>query len=133
MKRLTRLFVTLFVLAMCLSIFAGASIRASGQLDEYKTFISTGTSGKITIKCTAKGTGIMDEIGVSRIVIYEKNGSSMTSVETIQGTSETDTVSYSDTFYFDGDSGTTYQIRVTFFAENSEGYDTGITSETVTA
>lgn len=133
MKRIGKLVCVLLVLVMILTMTAlAAEVRGSGQLLDYEAYIDVSRGSEISIDCTATGNGRMTEIGVSRIVIYEQSGSAWISVDTLSGSSETNTVSYSDVFYFDGEPDTTYQIRVTFVAEDADGHDAKITSEIVT-
>lgn len=75
----------------------------------------------------------MDEIGIEKVVVYEKYGNKWAPVFSFKGGSTSGHVSYTENFEYDGDSGTEYLIEATVFAENDDGYDSGVVSGTVTA
>ena len=131
-KQKNRIVALILALAMTFSITSIAFARASDQLDHYSITLSPRDGGKIYITCYVYGTDIMNEVGVEKIVIYEKYNDVWTPIDSIDGTSMKNRMAYNDRFEYDGVPGTEYWIRVTVFAENDDGYDNGVVSQTVT-
>ena len=132
-KQKNRIVALILALTMTLSVTSIAYTHASDQLDHYTITLTPKDEGKIRITCYVYGTGIMNEVGVEKITIYENWGNKWMPVDSISGTSVTNRMAYGDTFEYDGDPGTEYLIKATVFAENDDGYDTGVVSGTVTA
>ena len=74
----------------------------------------------------------MDEIGVEKVVVKEKYNNIWIPTFSFTGGSTSGHVSYSETFEYDGVEGNEYLIEATVFAENEDGYDTGVVSKTIT-
>ena len=69
----------------------------------------------------------MTQIGAERIVIYYRVGGSWVVADSLDkddtGMSTGNAYYYGNTIYYNGVSGTDYQIEITIFAEDSSGYD----------
>ena len=141
-KAFLRGFAFLLVLSMCVgttSVFAtnigpGAEAensitRASNYLSSYHAWLGSGSNGIIYVYYDVDATRYMDVVGVTSVVIQQKNGSSWNSVKNFIGTTSngmltTNDSSHTDYLSYKGTSGKTYRAVVTFYAELNGGYDT---------
>lgn len=131
MNRYIRVFsLCLTIILVCSFTPVSAIESASEQLDGYFIDVHESTHGQIAVDCSVYGSGIMDRIGAENITVYYKDGNQwMFLAEKTRdnnGMSHTNATSFSNTIYFDGDSGNDYKVVVEVFAENDEGYDSRI-------
>ena len=121
--------VLILLISMCFSPTAfAAEINSSRYISDcYATITSTG-SGNLKISFHITGTGIMKEIGVTKIELRTSGG---TTVKTFWYTepkysnmmSEND-LYYSNYITYSGISGRVYYAVVTFYAGDDSGGDT---------
>ena len=128
MKIKFRIVAIITILSVLLSTSGFAtSTRASDQISGYSIDAVSPSSGRIAIKVVVIGTGIMDEIGAESIYIYEANGTAWRYVDRFSkddpGMYHTDTHTFADTIYYDGEPKTDYKLVVTIFAEDEHGSD----------
>jgi hypothetical protein len=127
-----RISVIVVLLALLLSTVAFASMEASHYLSYYNAYISkTGNSVKVNFE--VQGTGVMDNIGVTEIYLYEKTSTygSWTLVQTYLYTNPLysdammDTnISYKDDYVsYSGNSSYQYKAYVTVYADKDGGSD----------
>ena len=123
----TKLLALVLAFALLLSIpsFA-ATERASDQI-ALRDIDVTALSGQIYVKASIVGTGIMNAIGTSSILVYRENGSRWllceAKGETADGMTSSNTVAHMGAYYFDSVAGVNYRVVVTVFAENDAGRD----------
>ena len=119
----------LLILAFSCPVFAesGADLRASEQLRSYSMYATAVGNGRIAITFSVDGNRKMTQIGAERIVIYYRVGGSWVVADSLDkddtGMSTGNAYYYGNTIYYNGVSGTDYQIEITIFAEDSSGYD----------
>lgn len=122
MKKFERMMALILTFSLLLAGSAFAAVRASGQILSQSITVSANKGGEIAIEVSVMGTGLMKQIGVEEILIYE-NGTRL--VESFDkddsGMSKKRATSYANTIYFDGESGTQYRVEVTVFAEDMDG------------
>lgn len=139
-KHTYRLIAVCLVFILTLGIFP-ISISASTQASDYISWYSVGLSqgssnGQLTLSYNIVGTGTMDTIGVSKIVVYKADG---TKYRTIYGTVangllEQNTFSALGVYHFTVATGYSYYCVVTFYSSKNGGYDTRtVTTRTVVA
>jgi len=135
-KNIIRTLIIVLIISISSSaiLVANAGVRASLYIFSNDAQITTDSGGKISIDCNVTGTGIMDTIGVSTLVI-----------EKYQSGSWVDVISWSDlydyysassaaeaTYY--GTAGSQYRAVITFYAELNGGSDSRVmTTRSVTA
>jgi len=74
-KTLFRLAALMLIVVLCLGLSAPiAQARASNYIAAYGAYMNADGSGKVSVWYDVTGTGMMEEIGSTSIVIYE-NGS----------------------------------------------------------
>lgn len=127
--------VCIFALCFGLAISAEAAnaeeiapFRASDHLAYYAACAISETGGKVVIEWDVQGTSRMDLIGVSYIVIQEKDGDKWKGVSThfgsiSNGMLDDNASTYVSSITFDGTPGKEYQAIVTAYAENGTGSD----------
>lgn len=75
MMKFCKKFFTSSVLALCLILSlvltAYAATRASAHLDSYRAALTPKNSSKIAITVDVDGTGLMDDIGATKIYVYK--------------------------------------------------------------
>lgn len=127
----------ILIVASIFSLPASASILESDYINSYTTGLNQGTSnGQLKLNYTLVGTGTMDKIGISKIVVYKSDG---TWYRTIYGTVsngllEQNTFVAFGTYRFTVAAGVSYYCKVTYYAEKNGGYDTRtVQTRTVTA
>lgn len=135
-----------FILILCLALLLAAACtptayaaeESNKYISSYSSAITLEGNGRIKINFSTYGTGYMDDIGASTIVLYE-NGSV---VKTYSGYN----VLYSSTMfghstyyfygyvYYDGTAGKSYYAVIVHYAGDSTGHDTeGSITSTVVA
>ncbi len=124
---------TAFVLILCvlLSSVAFASIDSSAYIAKMSAYI-TYSGNVINVYFSVVGRHIMDEIGVSEILLYEQNGNTWSLVcdfEADDPSYTADMLSYNtsakaDHVTYSGDSTKNYYAIVYFYAADANGSDT---------
>ena len=129
MKRITSLFV---ILALCTGIMIlPSSARSSYYLNEYRAWLNAEENGKISVTVDVVATDYMDEVGASRIEIFEsKNGGQTWTSESVFLASlfpemyDTNDFAYYDTpVSYQGVPGYMYCALVTIYAGDETGSD----------
>jgi len=133
MKNFSRLFslTTALILALVLSIpMACAAEQASYYFAYTDAVAYAQDAGKILIEADVLATGTMDVIGVESIVIYEKQSDgyyddvhTYTRYNT-SGMTRTNNVEHFKSITYQGTVGKQYFASITFYAKDSEGYET---------
>lgn len=132
MKRKLSFFLAFALVIMsCVGVASAASIItpfASPTLYRYNAEMFDGlNSGEVEITFDVLAKGTVTTCGISSIQIYEANG---TRVATITGTIANGLLvsghNHGGSYIYDGNSGTSYYAKVTFYAGNSSVSDTGI-------
>ena len=124
MKKLGRMVALILTFSLLLASSAFAATKASSQILKHSIDITANKGGEIAIEVSVTGNGLMKQIGVEKIKIYE-NGTTL--VESLKKNA----TSYANTIYFDGETGTRYRVEVSVFAEDAGG-DSDSRSKTVT-
>jgi len=126
--RTASLFLSFFFILTATPVFAAET--ASGQIDSYYIDVYESDDGQIAIEFDVIGSGTMDYIGAESIAVYYKDGTRWIFLDENtrdnSGMSRSNTYSFTNTIYYDGDSGYDYKVVVEIFAENDEGYDSRI-------
>lgn len=121
-KRAIPLFLLVTIL---LSLAAPASARASTHFSSAGVSVTAKGSGKLQIEMVARATEKMISLGVSYVNIKEKqpNGTYRTVKTYTSSTNpsliQKNRISFHALLTYQGKSGKTYQVTVTFRAENS--------------
>lgn len=122
MKKFRRTVALILIFSLLLATSAFAITRASEQIRSHSITVTANRDGEIAIEVSVSALGLMKQIGVEEILIYE-NGTRL--VESFDkddsGMSKKRATSYANTIYFDGESGTQYRVEVTVFAEDMDG------------
>lgn len=133
MKKLIALTMTLtFVLSCIISshVFAAQSEElapyASSYFATYAVELSDAGSGRVKVEYNVKGKSTVEEIGVKKIIIQEKNGSTWNDVQTYTSSNYpsfivTGTTLANGSVTYSGDEGSTYRAKVTFYAKDASG------------
>ena len=58
-------------MVLCLVITTYATTRASAHLDSYRASLTPKNSSRIAITIDVDGTGLMDDIGATKIYVYK--------------------------------------------------------------
>lgn len=130
-KRIVRICLLVIVLCLLLSTFASASIESSAYIG-YMNAWFTRSGNDVNIYFSIVGRGIMNEIGVSEIRLFEKNGNSWNKVYTFDSTDSDytdDMLSYNasakaDHVTYAGSSTKDYLAILYFYAADDDGSDT---------
>lgn len=132
MKLPVKKFVALFVaLALCVGT-AAATTQSSWYLDAYRAWLSTGDNGAIGVVVQVQATTDMDEIGASRIQLFESKdgGESWETVKIYLKSIFPQMVDTNIYIYYDtpvtyaGTPGYQYYAIVSMYAGDSTGSDT---------
>lgn len=133
---------TLCLVTVLLCMIGSAS--ASSEIDVYSSnyilscnaTLSSSGNGKLTITASERTNGTMSTLGVSAIRIYKADGTYVTRIlgSSSNGLLKKNGTSFNGSYTYQGSSGTSYYVVVTFTASNSSGSDTRmITTATKTA
>ena len=130
-KKTIRVGAFIIILCLMLSMFASASVESSayiGYMSAYFTF----SGNDVNIYFSVVGRHLMDEIGVSEILLYEQNGNTWNLVYDF----ESDDPNYSadmlrnnasamaDHVTYSGDATKNYCATIYFYAADAYGSDT---------
>lgn len=113
--------------------------RASDYLTYYAAYALTAPNGGVVIEFEVEGTGRMDLVGASYIVVQEKVGTKWIGVSTYLGSTSNGMLSGNDyshigSITYQGTPGKEYRALATVYAENSSGDDSRtIITNSVTA
>lgn len=113
--------------------------RASDYLAYYAAYAIAESNGEIIIEFEVDGTGRMDFVGASYIVVQEMVGTKWIGVSTYFGSTSNDMLddnsfSHIGSIAYKGTQGKQYRALVTVYAEDSTGDDSRtIITNTVTA
>ena len=142
-KKATALFVTLVFLTAAITIPAGAVTgRSSLYLSRYRAWLTPVNGAKINVNVDVQAVDDMDNVGSTKIVIYESDdgGSSWENVRTYYSALEDNMLDQDTYIYYDtavvhqGTDGYKYYAVVTVYAGDSTGSDTrDYVTPTVTA
>lgn len=132
MRRATlRILAIVILLSMLLTTAAFAAITASEYITATNTWI-TRDGNTVKVNFSIIGTNMMDQIGVKKILLYEKNGNTWSLVETYNYTDPlyaatmmgSSTSAKSGHVPYSGSASKDYYAKVTFYAEKDGGSDT---------
>ena len=142
-KKTTALFLALVLLTIAVAIPAGAVTgRSSLYLSCYRAWLTPVSGAKINVNVDVQAVDDMDDVGATRIVIYESDdgGDSWSNVRTYYSALEDNMLVQNDYLYYDtavthqGTAGYKYYAVVTVYAGDATGYDTrDYVTPTVTA
>ena len=123
---------------LCSGVFscAIAETLASNYFSSYGTSMTAVGNGRIAITFKAVGTGICNQIGVANYQVQKLNddGDWVFVSNPLSGQTGTNVASYTFGRYFQGVSGETYRIQVTFLCCIGNGVETkSYTSGRITA
>jgi len=123
-KTIRLIAVALIIVFMTSITFTVASARSSTYIERYGSGISAGSNGKITVSFSIAGSSKMDEIGSTKITIYE-NGTLVKTYlnSTTTGMMASGKVSHAGTVTYSGVKGKSYRAIVTFKCGKDGGYD----------
>ena len=133
----------LFIIVMMFSVSAsGTSVLSSWYLDSYRAWLSARSGGEIAVVVDVQATTYMDEVGASKIQLFESQdgGSTWTLAKVYVKSIHPEMVYQDDYLYYDvaatyaGTAGYKYYAIVTVYAGDSTGSDTrDYTTTVVTA
>lgn len=112
---------------------------ASDYLTYYSAYALTESGGKVIIEFEVDGTGRMDLVGSSYIVVQEKSGSTWKGISTYfgsvsNGMLDDSAYSHIGSITYTGTPGKEYRALVTVYAKDSTGDDSRtLTTNIVTA
>jgi len=135
-ERATRLVAVALIIALLSSItIVIASARESLYIKSYSANMTTGSNGKVTASLSITGFSKMDEIGSTKIEIYENNKLVKTyNSSSTSGMMGSDKALHTGTVTYTGVKGRTYKAIVTFKCGKGGGYDNrSATTTSVTA
>ena len=130
-KRTIRVGVLIVILCFALSTLASASINSSAYIGYSNAHFSR-SGNDVSIYFSVVGRGLMNEIGVSEIYLYEKNGNTWSLVYTFDSSDSNYTtamLSYNTTakashVTYSGSSTKEYYALLNFYASDNNGSDT---------
>lgn len=131
-NRIIRVGAFIVILCMMLSIFAFASMESSAYIGYMSAYI-TFSGDDVNIYFSVVGRHIMNEIGVTKILLFEQNGNTWNRVYTFKADNPAytaDMLSYNTSAkadhvtYYNGDSTKDYYAIVYFYAADDDGSDT---------
>jgi hypothetical protein len=130
-KTLFRLIALVLMLSLLLSTVAFAAVESSAYIAVTGAYI-TYSGNNINVYFSIVGRHLMDEIGVSEILLYEKNGNTWSLVcdfEADDPSFTADMLSYNasakaDHVTYSGDATKNYCATVYFYAADANGSDT---------
>jgi len=128
-KRFLRLVSIAFVLTFfILTIVASASTYASKYISSATAIVTSEGDGKITVGYSLQATGLMTNLGATKIVIKDSSHNTVTTIRYTDPGYEymmkSDSRGCINTVPYNGSKGTTYYAIVYFRAGNDTGYDT---------
>lgn len=124
---------TLTLALSCIMLFtiSATAFATSTRASEYFSFTDAWTTptgnGKFAIEFEVNATRIMQEVGVSKIMIYERQSNgNFENVKTFTSDNTSGLIATNNSFagggvYYQGKSGTKYYTTVVFYAKNSNG------------
>ena len=129
-RRLCSLTAALLLAAALLVPMACAATRSSAYFAVTSAVAYAEENGKILIEADACATGMMDEIGVKSITIYEKQSDGYyDDVKTYtryntSGMIRTNNYEHFKSLTYQGTIGNKYYARIAFYAKDSDGNET---------
>jgi hypothetical protein len=117
------------LLSLTMSISASAGVlRASQYLSSYSVWTTATGSGHIKVDFDVSATGMADSVGVTKIVLQRKSGSSWTNVYTFNSSSTSGMLGSNRLFHcgdvtYNGTSGSEYRAVVTVYSKIGSGSD----------
>lgn len=131
MKKLNRKVIALCFIALLVvgmfPISAFAAIQESEYINSYSVGLSQGSSnGQLKLSYNIIGTGTMDTIGITKIVVYKSNGAKYKTIygSLTNGLLEQNTFSAFGVYSISVTAGNSYICQVTFYSAKNGGYDT---------
>lgn len=131
MKKSIRIFSLVCALMMLLSVGASAAEqRSSAYLSSYHASVYAYDDGEVTVFLSATGTGVMDEIGATKITLYEAVGNGLFRTAKVYTSDEYPDMLCSGPQYckvaarYNGTSGNRYYAILKVYAADSTGSDT---------
>ncbi len=128
-KKQALIFASLILLIASICQVASAaeiSPRASLYLSNYGAYLYEGTAkGTVRVEFTVSGTRRSERVGVSKLSIYEGDGTFVTSVtgSVANGLLGEDLKTYMGHFTYYGEEDTVYYMVLTMYAERDGGSD----------
>ena len=130
-KKTLRLFIFVVVLSLLLSTMAFASQTSSAYIAATNAYF-TRSGNNVNIYFSIIGRGLMNEIGVSEIYLYEKTGNTWNLVYTFDSSDPDytddmlsyDTTAKADHVTYSGSSSKDYYALLHFYAADDNGSDT---------
>ena len=130
-KTIARSIAIIIILCMLLSTAALAAVKSSDYIAVTSAYF-TRSGNDVNIYFSIVGRGIMNEIGASKILLYEKNGNTWSKVYTFRSNDSNYTanlLSYNasakaDHVTYAGSSTKDYLAIVYFYAADDDGSDT---------
>lgn len=130
-KRTVRILAIVFAIFLLLSTVAFAAQESSAYIAATSANI-TFSGNDVNVYFTIVGKHLMNEIGVSKILLFEQNGNTWTRVYTFKADNPTYTahmLSYNtsakaDSVTYSGDSTKNYYAILYFYAADAYGSDT---------
>lgn len=130
-KKVLRLLAMVCILTLLLGTVSFASQNSSVYISSTSGYI-TRSGNDVKVYFTIVGRHLMDEIGVSKILLYEQNGNTWTRVYTFEADDPAytaDMLSYNasakaDHVTYSGDSTKNYCATLYFYAADANGSDT---------
>lgn len=131
MKKYVRIISIILALTTIIAVPAYAleqEERASLYFSSYRAYCYRASSTTLEVNFTVVGAGIMDEIGVSQILVQQSSDrTNWTTVRTFSRYSDsnmidTDAAYHGTTLSCSVDSGYYYRAYVTFYAKRGSGY-----------
>lgn len=130
-KKTLRILVIVILLSMLLTTAAFAAISASEYIAATNTWI-TRDGNTVKVNFSIIGTNMMDQIGVKKILLYEKTGNTWNLVKTYNYTDPlyastlmiSTSAGHSGHVSYSGSASKDYYAKVTFYAEKDGGSDT---------
>lgn len=142
-KKAFALFLSLALMVVAIAIPVGAAdARSSLYLSYYRAWLTPVSGAKINVNVDVQAVDYMDDVGSTKIVIYESDdgGSSWENVRTYYSALEDNMLDQDTVIYYDtavvhqGTDGYKYYAVVTVYAGDSTGSDTrDYVTPTVTA
>jgi hypothetical protein len=128
------------VLALSVSVSASAGVlRASSYLSSYAAWLTPAGSGNVTIAFDVSATGLADSVGVTKIIVQKKQGTTWVDAKTYNSSTTSGMLASNCLFHcgtlnYGGVSGTQYRAVVTVYSKIGTGSDSKtITTSTITA
>lgn len=132
-KHLLKVVSLIMVIAMCIGSVSVASavVRSSLYLNQYRAWLSPGSDGVIYVCVDVQAVDYMDEVGASKIQIYESTdgGETWDSVRVFMKSLYPEMVLEDEVWYYEapveyqGVAGRQYFAVVTAYAADSTGFD----------